>query len=81
VTATDLATPGVVYQLGLPPNRIDILTSVESLTFDACWPRAVVSTYGGVPVRYLGKDDLIRNKRAVARPQDLEDVRNLEREP
>jgi hypothetical protein len=81
VTVHDFERPGVVYQMGLPPNRIDVLTAVEALSFSACWPRRSPSRYGDVAVAYLGKQDLITNKRAVARPKDLEDVRALEREP
>lgn len=81
VTAADFVRPGVVYQMGLPPNRIDILTAVDGLDFAACWPRRVVSAYADVAVHYLAKSDLILNKRHVARPQDLEDVKALEREP
>lgn len=73
--------PGVVYQMGMPLNRIDVLTAATGLTFAECWPRRVVSTYGDAPVAYLAKSDLIANRRAVARPQDLEDVHALEREP
>ena len=79
VTAADFTRPGVVYQLGVVPNRIDVLTSVDGLDFAQCWPRRVAASYGAVPVAYLGKDDLIVNKRTVGRPQDLEDVRALER--
>jgi hypothetical protein len=71
---------GIVYQMGVAPNRIDILTAVEGLDFADCWQRRALSTYGDVPVAYLGKADLIVNKRAVGRPQDLEDVKALERE-
>lgn len=81
VCAADFARAGVVYQMGMPPNRIDVLTSVDGLEFAQCWPRRVVSTYGGIAVAYLAKADLITNKRTVGRPQDLEDVRSLEREP
>ena len=81
VTANDFARSGVVYQIGVPPNRIDVLTSVEALDFGACWDRRVRSTYGQVPVAFLAKSDLIVNKRAVGRAQDLEDVKALEREP
>jgi hypothetical protein len=81
VSQADFQRPGVVYQMGLPPNRIDVLTAVGGLDFADCWPRRAVSTYGDAAVAYLSKADLIANKRAVGRPQDLEDVRALEREP
>ncbi len=79
VAVDDFARPGVVYQIGLPPNRIDILTAVDGLQFTDCWPRRAVSTYGPQPVAYLAKTDLIKNKRTVGRPQDLLDADNLER--
>ena len=79
VQVADFARAGVVYQMGVPPNRIDVLTSVEGLDFAACWLRRATSKYGDVAVAYVGKDDLIVNKRAVGRPQDLEDVKALER--
>jgi hypothetical protein len=65
----------------MPPNRIDVRTSVDALQFGPCWQRRVAATYGDVEVAYLAKADLITNKRAVARPQDLLDVAALEASP
>ena len=79
VTPEDLATPGTIFQIGVEPNRIDIVTAVEGLTFADVWDKRVASTYGEVPISILGLEDLLRNKRAVARPQDLLDVEWLER--
>lgn len=81
VTATDFATAGTIYQMGLPPNRIDILTSVDGLQFSPCWDRRCKSTFADVAVAYLSREDLITNKRRVGRPQDLEDAKSLERAP
>lgn len=81
VEARDFATPGTVYQLGLPPNRIDVLTAVEGLQFAECWPRRTKARFADVDVAYLSREDLIVNKRAVARPQDLLDADELERSP
>lgn len=81
VVAADFERPGVVYQMGVAPNRIDILTAVDGLQFADCWERRSISSYGDIAVAYLGKPDLIVNKRTVGRPQDLEDVKALEREP
>lgn len=78
LTAEDLATPGVVFQIGVEPNRIDILTEIDGLKFDEAWQRRVLSNYGGVPFALLSLDDLITNKRAAGRPQDLIDVAKLE---
>ncbi len=75
----DLATEGTIFQIGVEPNRIDVVTAVEGLRFADAWEARVTSTYGEVPISILGLDDLLRNKRAVARPQDLLDVEWLER--
>jgi len=74
----DLAEDEVVY-LGQPPLRIDLLRSVEGLVTDDLFERAVTGTWDGLPIRVIALDDLITNKRAVGRPQDLADVAVLER--
>lgn len=81
VSAQDFERPGVVYQMGMPPNRVDVITAVDGLAFAPCWERRVGARFGDVEIAYLAKTDLIVNKRTVGRPQDLEDVRALEREP
>lgn len=75
----DFATAEVVYQIGLPPARIDVLTSLTGLDFAEAWPRRVEVALAGLRVPLLGRDDLIANKRATGRPQDLADVAALER--
>jgi hypothetical protein len=74
----DLCDPETVYQIGIEPNRVDVLTALPALEFGPAWGRSVVTTYGGVEIRVLGLDDLILTKRALARPQDLLDVERLE---
>lgn len=64
--------------MGRPPARIDILMSVAGLRFADAWRRRVPSDFDGVPVSILSREDLIANKRAAGRPQDLVDVGNLE---
>jgi hypothetical protein len=78
LTVEDLATPGVVFQIGVAPNRIDVLTAIDGVSFDDAWPRRTLSNYGGVEIALLSLDDLIVNKRAAGRPQDLLDVAKLE---
>ena len=75
----DLATPGTIFQIGIEPNRIDIVTEVKGLTFESAWKRRVQSSYGDVPISILGLDELLLNKEAVGRPQDLLDVESLKR--
>ena len=79
LTAADLARPGTVFQLGVPPRRIDILTSIDGVTFATAWPRRIAARLGDVEVPVIGREDLVRNKRSAKRPKDLLDVRLLER--
>lgn len=76
---TDLQTPGVVFQIGAAPVRIDILTAIDGVEFADAWSRRVVVEIDGQRVALIGKEDLIRNKRAAGRPQDLADVAALEK--
>lgn len=78
LSQNDLSTPGTFYIMGRPPNQIDVITTIDGVTFARAWGARVSSTYFGVPVAYIGRDDLIANKRAAARPQDLADVAYLE---
>ncbi len=77
VTVEDLANQEMVYQIGVPPNRIDILMGVTGLEFHESWPERVESQYGDCPIHVISRHDLIRNKRATGRPQDLIDLRTL----
>lgn len=65
--------------LGREPFRVDILTDLPGVTFDEAWPSRVHVTIDGVTVPVIGKAQLIANKRAVGRLQDLADVEALER--
>lgn len=79
VTALDLITPDRVLQLGRPPNRIDILTSISGVEFSSCWDSRVVGELGKHTVNFLGWDALIANKTASGRDKDLLDVKTLTR--
>ena len=74
----DFATPGTVYQLGLPPRRIDVLTSISGVTFDEAWETRQLGTLGDLPVSFLGREALLKNKRASGRAKDLVDIGVLE---
>jgi hypothetical protein len=78
LTEADLATPGVVFQIGIAPNRIDVITQIDGVAFDDAWPRRLSSTYDGTPIAILSLLDLITNKRAAGRKQDLLDLERLE---
>ena len=81
LSVADLSRPGITFQMGLPPNRIDILTEVTALSFAEAWDRRAATRYGDQQMWVLAKGDLIANKRAVGRPRDLEDVSELEKLP
>jgi hypothetical protein len=70
-----------VAQLGYPPYRIDILTSIEGVEFDDAWSRRVVLDLDGVAVPFIGREDLITNKRVAGRPQDADVERLTKRRP
>ena len=80
LTPDDFAAAGRIVQLGVAPSRIDIATAIDGLTFEQAWQGRVAGTYGSEPVWYIGRQDLIRNKTAAGRPQDLADLSWL-REP
>src|SRR5947207_1147199 len=75
----DLERPGTVIQIGLPPNRIDLLTSIDGVTFAEAWDARFQIDYGGQPVHVISIQHLIQNKRASGRPQDLADIDALEK--
>jgi predicted nucleotidyltransferase len=75
---SDSTKPEQLIQLGRPPNRIDQLTSITGVTTDEALASKVSTELDGIPVFILGKDALIRNKRAVGRPQDIADLNTLE---
>lgn len=78
ITAADFLEPEQVIQLGRAPHRIDILTSLSGVTWDEAWEGRQQVELGGHRVWAIGRDAIIRNKRASGRPQDLADVARLE---
>ncbi len=78
LTIDDLSDPEVVFQMGLPPYRIDILTSISGVAFEEAWPNRIINDFEGQPYAVIGLRDLIRNKRAAGRPQDVVDADELE---
>jgi len=77
--AEQFEDPRTLLVLGRDPFRIDILTDVPGVTFEGAWQRRAQVVLDGVVVPTIGKTDLIANKRAVGRPQDLADVAELEK--
>lgn len=78
ISESDFASPSIVFQIGVPPGRIDILTFVSGLEFDSAWKNRVELTVAGVTFPVIGRNDLITNKRASGRPKDLADLHGLQ---
>jgi len=79
LTQDDLTHPGVIFQIGVPPLRIDVITAIDGVEFDDGWRDRVQSEFAGEPVFMLSLHHLIANKKAAGRLQDLADVEQLER--
>ena len=75
---SDFQEPGQIIQLGYPPNRIDILTSIEGVEFSVCYEKRITVEIEGIQVDFIDLDNLKRNKKATGRLQDLADIDNLE---
>ena len=80
LSAADLEHVGTGFKMGIPPRRIDILTKIEGLTFDEAWPNRIEADFSAdVRCPVIGLADILKNKRAAGRPQDLADVAALEK--
>lgn len=77
VKLEDFEREGNVYQMGLPPRRIDVLTSVSGIAFDEIWATRMTVTIAGMDVPVIGLEALVRNKEAAARDKDLLDAKLL----
>lgn len=75
--AADFLAPDMIIQLGYPPNRIDILTTLPGVEFEDCYPARIEVDVEEVKVNFIDLDNLLKNKRASGRAQDLADLENL----
>ena len=76
--ADDFLKSDQIIQLGYPPNRIDILTTLKDLKFQDCYKTKVQVEIQGLQIDFIDIENLKKNKRATGRPQDLADAENLE---
>jgi hypothetical protein len=79
IVTEDFTVEGTVYQIGLPPRRIDLMTAISGVDFDTVWASRVGLELDGLPLSFIGRDALVVNKRAAGRPKDLADVAELEK--
>ena len=77
----DFCEPDLVFQIGVAPSRIDLLTSITGVGFDEAWPARIFFDVEGRAIGVLSRNDLLRNKRSTARPKDLADAAWLEESP
>ena len=81
ISETDFLHPGITFQIGVAPRRIDIVTEIAGIRFEQAYPNKIFANVEGISVPVIGRTDLVANKKAAARPQDLVDVKWLEGEP
>jgi len=81
LTIEELQSEDLIFMFGTPPLRIDILTGIDGVSFAEAWPHRVEADLAGVSVAFLGRDQLILNKRATGRTKDLADLEALEETP
>ena len=77
INKDDLTKDDQVLQLGYPPVRIDIMTSIDGVDFDEAYTNREITKYGDININIISKNDLIKNKRATGRHRDLADVEAL----
>jgi len=68
-----------IIRMGVPPMRLEILTSIDGVSFDTCFKNRVIADFGAFKVNFISKDDLLINKRSSGRPQDLVDFDKLQK--
>ena len=81
LTVDDLSRKDTIFQIGMPPLRIDIITNIDGVEFHDAWPDRLETVFGGVPAFVISRGHLIANKKSAARLQDLADVQELEIDP
>ena len=77
LSESDFLTPDRVVQLGVPPVRIDLLTSLTGVSWEEARAHRVAGHYGDIPVHFIGKTEYVRNKRATGRKKDAADLEAL----
>ena len=78
LTIDDLASPGMVFQIGVEPSRIDIFTAISGVAFDDAWGNRMSIEIDNIKFNVIGRSDLIANKRACGRPKDIADAETLD---
>lgn len=80
ISIADFATPGIVFQIGVAPRRVDVLTGIDGVDFDEAWAARWDVVVDRIRIAVIGRAHLLQNKRASGRPKDLADVHWLEQQ-
>lgn len=80
LTISDCESDDLILQIGVPPSRVNVITSIDGVSFENAWPNRVTIKLDAMTATELGKADLMLNKRTVGRPQDCADVARLEKQ-
>ena len=78
LTEADLTAPGLIFQIGVPPVRVDVITEIDGVEFGQAWSERVEARLGDLEVPVLSRRHLIQNKRSAGRLQDLADLERLQ---
>jgi len=78
LSAADFMTPDIVFQIGVAPRRVDVLTTIDGVEFEEAWAERLEVAVEGLRICVIGRKHLLRNKRAAGRPKDLADASWLE---
>lgn len=78
ITTDDFSRKETIFQIGMPPLRIDVITNIDGVEFSEAWPDRLEMPFGGVLAFVISRHHLITNKKTAARLQDLADVQQLE---
>ncbi|MFA6505516.1 MAG: hypothetical protein WCT14_05420 [Treponemataceae bacterium] len=81
LTEADFLSPDLLVSLGYAPERVDIVSSISGVTWKEAWENRFTGSFGGENVFFIGRSDLIRNKRSTGRPQDKVDADVLDLPP
>ena len=74
IAVEDFSTPGIVLQIGIAPQRIDVMTSISGVGFNDAWPERLITDLDGLRADVIGREQLLQNKIASGRPKDIVDV-------
>ena len=80
VVIQDFENPGTIFQIGLPPLRIDVITSIDGVEFDEAWQNRLEVQLEGIAAMVIGREQLLKNKKSTGRPKDVSDAMLLEKQ-